>query len=187
MQTVRRGQVAGAQIAAPDRLRVLADRAHLGADDPRPGGLRGFGERGVQFGAPHPHARTGAELGARRPATVGVGDTGERLAVHHHSERLKMTQCVRHQTLAAGLVDGSAPTVEDHHLQPRAGGVRRGGQTGRATAGDQQVDHDSLAKASFSTRIRVVSRTALRTVNTSAVIQAVCTRGSATPSAMTAT
>ena len=56
-----------------------------------------------------------------------------------------------------------------------------------ATSGDEQVDHVRLASAAFSTLIRVLSSAAFSTVKTSAVIHAVCTRGSATPSATTAT
>ena len=94
---------------------------------------------------------------------------------------------VRHQAFTARLVDGPAPTLHDDDLESGAGAVDRGGQPGRPAARDEQVDHRSLASAAFSTLIRVVSSAALSTVNTSAVIHAVCTSGSATPSRTTAT
>ncbi len=94
---------------------------------------------------------------------------------------------MRHQPFAAGLVDRSVAPFDDDHLEARPRGVQRGGQSRRATAGDQQVDHVRLASASFSTLIRVLSSTALNTENTSAVIHAEFTSGKATPSAITAT
>ena len=75
----------------------------------------------------------------------------------------------------------------DDGLETGPGRVDRGGQTGRAAARHQEIDHRSPASAAFSTRMRVRSSAALSTVNTSAVIQAVCTSGSATPSTTTAT
>ena len=48
-----------------------------------------------------------------------------------------------------------------------------GGQSGRAAARNKQVDHVRLARAAFSTLIRVLSSTAFRTEKVRAVIQAV--------------
>jgi hypothetical protein len=70
---------------------------------------------------------------------------------------------------------------------PARARMQRGGQPRRATTSDEQVDHVKLDSAAFSTLIRVLSRAALSTENTSAVIHPVCTNGSATPSATTAT
>ena len=99
-----------------------------------------------------------------------------------------------HQSLAAGLVDGAGARLEDQDVEPGAGGVQGGGEPGRAAAGDDEVPHaltcsglGSEASAAFSQRIRTVSRAALATVKTTAVIQAECTSGSATPSTTTAT
>jgi hypothetical protein len=83
--------------------------------------------------------------------------------------------------------DGSATRLDDDDLESGPCAVQCGGQPGRATAGDEQVDHVRLASAVFSTLIRVLSSAALSTEKTSAVIQAVCTSGSAAPSAATAT
>ena len=94
---------------------------------------------------------------------------------------------MRHESLAAGLVDRTAATVDDHGVQPGPGRVRRGGQTRRSGAGHDQIGHDSLVSAAFSALIRALSRRPLRTVKATAVIQAVCTSGSAIPSATTAT
>jgi len=94
---------------------------------------------------------------------------------------------VWHQPFTAGLVDRSAAPFDDDHFQSGFGAVYRGGQSGWTTADDEEIDHLRLASAAFSTWIRVLSKTALRTENTSAVIHAVCTSGSAKPSAITAT
>ena len=75
-----------------------------------------------------------------------------------------------------------ATTLDDDDLESGAGAVHRGGQPRRPAARDQQIDHRRLASAAFSTLIRVVSSAAFSTVNVSAVIHAVCTSGSATPS-----
>ena len=104
-----------------------------------------------------------------------------------NTETLQLPHRVRHQPFAAGLVDGSAAPFDDDHLQPRPRAMQCGGQPRRATASDEQVDHVRLSSASFSTRIRVLSSAALSTENTSAVIHAEFTNGSATPSATTAT
>ena len=98
-----------------------------------------------------------------------------------------MPQRMGHQPLAARLVDGSAPSFYRDDLESGPRGVDRGGQTGRPAARHEKVDHCSPASAAFSTSIRVRSTAALSTVNTSAVIHAVCTSGSATPSTTTAT
>ena len=92
----------------------------------------------------------------------------------------------------AARSNGGAVLVLDRHqvelaLESRAGAVQRGGQSCWATSGDEQVDHVRLASAAFSTLIRVLSSAAFSTVKTTAVIHAVCTNGSATPSATTAT
>ena len=83
-------------------------------------------------------------------------------------------------------MDPRAP-FDDDYLEARARAVQCGGESGWATAGDEQIDHVRLASAAFSTLIRVLSSAAFSTVKTSAVIHAVCTKGNATPSATTAT
>ncbi len=101
--------------------------------------------------------------------------------------RFELAHGVRHQALAARLVDRAAAPLDDDDFRPGARGVQGGGQPGRAAARDEEVDHVRLASAAFSTGIRVRSSAALSTVNTSAVIHAVCTSGSAMPSTTTAT
>ena len=101
--------------------------------------------------------------------------------------RSRCAKRMRHQSFAAGLVDCSRASFDHDDLESGPGAVQRGGQPGRATTGDEQVDHRRLARAAFSTLIRVRSSAALSTVNTSAVIHAVCTSGSAIPSTTTAT
>lgn len=103
-----------------------------------------------------------------------------------HAESVQVPQGMRHQPFAAGLVDRSAASLDDDHLQSGFGAVDRGCQPGRATADDEEVDHVRLASAAFSTFTRVLSTIALSTVNTRAVSHPVCTSGSAIPSAITA-
>ena len=72
--------------------------------------------------------------------------------------------------------------------RPRSSREQRGGEPGRAGAGDQDVDHGlASARARSSSRIRTVSSQAFSTVKVTAVIHAVCTIGSAMPSTTTAT
>ncbi len=74
---------------------------------------------------------------------------------------------MRHQPLTAGLVDGTTPVLDDDDLQAGPRGVRGGDQARRPASGHQQINHDKDRKASFSTRIRVRSNSALATENTS--------------------
>ena len=112
-----------------------------------------------------------------------------------HAEAGQVGDGAGHQPLAAGLVDRAGARLAHHDVEAGAGGVQRGGEPDRSAAGDDQVTHGrsprrtpaACARAAFSTRIRTVSSTALSTVKTSAVIQAACTSGSATPSTTTAT
>lgn len=94
---------------------------------------------------------------------------------------------VRHQAFPAGLVQGAWTALDHRHVESGPGAVHRGGQSGRAAAGDEQVDHRNPASVAFSTRSRVRSRAALTAVNSSAVIQALWTSGRAKPSTITAT
>ena len=104
-----------------------------------------------------------------------------------HGKPLQMAQRVRHQPFAARVVDYTPTAFGDNNFQSGPSGVNCRGQTGRAAADDEQVDHLSPASAAFSTRTRVLSNHALSVVNASAVIHALCTNGKATPSAITAT
>jgi hypothetical protein len=87
-----------------------------------------------------------------------------------------MRQGMRHQSFSAGLV-----------YCPRALFDHDDRESGRASTGHENVDHFRLARAEFSTPIRVRNSAALSTVNTSAVIHAPWTNGSAIPSTTTAT
>ena len=98
-----------------------------------------------------------------------------------------MAQGMRHQAFTTRLVDRSATPFGDNDIQPGSGSVDRGGQSGRAATDHQKVDHVRLANAAFSTLTRVLSSHALSNEKTRAVSHAVCTSGSATPSAITAT
>ncbi len=91
-----------------------------------------------------------------------------------------------HEPFTTGLVDGHIPRLGHHDVEPGPCRQRGGGHPHRATADDQQVSH-ARPKAASSVRMRTRSSAAFSTVNTRAVTQAVCTSGSASPSATTAT
>ena len=69
----------------------------------------------------------------------------KRLARRLHPEALQQRDRMRHQTLAARLVDGSVAR-STHDLQPGSRAEDRGGQPGRRPP-PEQVDHRSLASA----------------------------------------
>ena len=98
-----------------------------------------------------------------------------------------MAQGMGHQAFTARLIDRPAAAFGDNHVQPGPSTVDRSSQTGGAAADDQKVDHVRLASAAFSTLTRVLSNHALSNEKASAVTHAVCTNGSAAPSAITAT
>ena len=187
MQAVGGGEVPGCEIAATHRLGVLADRTDIAAHDDRPGVGGGVVQGLRQCGAPDTHAFSGAEVCLDAALAVEIGDSTKRLAPQGNTELLELPDGVRHEPLAAGLVDRTTATVDNHGVQPGPGRVRRGGQSRRSGAGHDQIGHDSLISAAFSALIRARKRKPLRTVKAKAVIQAVCTKGSAIPSATTAT
>ena len=141
----------------------------------------------MQSNPSHTPARPGPERRVDPPVPVQIGEANELPARRLDPEASQLAHGVRHQPFAAGLVDGSAAPFHDDHGKPRPRAMQRGGQPRRATTSDEQVDHVKLDSAAFSTLIRVRSSAALSTENTSAVIHPVCTNGSATPSATTAT
>lgn len=126
---------------------------------------------------------------------VHVADAAQFAATGLDAQCPQRGDTAGHDSFATGLVHGPGPGFDDDGLQAGERGMDGSGQTGRPTAGHQYVDHAGagvvgLAAAvsvRFSQRMRTVSRTALSTVNTAAVIQAVWTSGRATPSATTAT
>ena len=95
-------------------------------------------------------------------AAVEVANPIDGLAFRIDTETCEVSERVRHQTFAAGLVDRPRSPFDDGHVQPGPGPADRGGQSGWAAAGDEQVDHLRLASAVFSTPILVRSRTALQ-------------------------
>ena len=94
---------------------------------------------------------------------------------------------MRHHAFAAGLIQHPGSALDDGDLKPGPRSVQRGGQTRWPAACDEQVDHDRLTSAEFSTLTRARSRAALSTVKTRAVSHAECTKGNAMPSMTTAT
>ena len=151
------------------------------------GRRRRLQQPGVQGRPAHAAPGAAAEPPGHAVPAVDVGDAMKRLARRLHPEAFQQRDRMRHQPLAARLVDGSVPSLDHDDLQPSPRAEDRGGQPGRSAARHEQVDHRSLASAAFSTPMRVRSTTALSTVNTTAVTHAVCTKGSAIPSTTTAT
>ena len=187
MQTVSGREIARGEFPATDRRRILGDRVDVTVDYPNAGVDGGFVQGLRQGGAPHADPLSGPKFGPDRVLCVQIGDAPKCLAARMNTEFFQVRDGVGHQTLAAGLVD--RPGTPFHHdgLQPGLGGAGRGGESAGSAADDEQVDHDRLASAVFSVLIRVTNSAALSAVKTHAVIQAVCTSGSAMPSAITAT
>ena len=121
------------------------------------------------------HAAPGARSEWRIDASVGVqvADAAEWPAPHINSEALQVPDGVWHQPFATGLIDWSAAPLDHDYLQPCPSPVQCGCQPRRAAARDKQVDHVKLAKAAFSTLIRVRSTAAFSAEKARAVIQAV--------------
>ncbi len=187
MQPVRGGEIACAPRPGPHRRRILADVADVVLLYPHTGGHDRVEQCTVQHRSTYAVPAAALERCVDVPGGVAVADAPERPSVRVHPQTVQMPQGVRHQALTAGLIDHTGAPLDDDHLQAGPGAVQRSRQAGRTASDDEQVDHDRLASAAFSTRIRVLSRTALKTENSSAVSHAVCTKGSAKPSVMTAT
>ena len=124
-----------------------------------------------------------------------VPDPGERVALRVDAEPRERRDRAGHEALAARLVHGRRPGLDDDHGQAREPPLDRDGEPDRSATDDQQVGVGGHAGAGLTDRrarssvgIRKPSRsTALSTVNATAVTHAVCTRGSAAPSTATAT
>ena len=150
----------------------------------------GLLEGAVQDGTTHPQPRAVTERGFSTTGfAVEVANSLQREPGQRPGQLLQRPDGARHQPLAAGLVHRARPLLDDHRLEAGAGGVQGGGQARGSPADDQDVDHagSSVRSALSSARIRTRNNAALSTVNTAAVTHAVCTSGSATPSATTAT
>ena len=186
MQAVRGGEVAGPELPTANRRAVLGNGPDVVAHQANSGGRCRLQQRRVQGGATHAHSDAGPEPGIDPMGLVEVGDAVKRPAAQRDTELLQLGHGVRHQALAAGLVDRPLPAVGDDDVESGPGGMQAGDQPGRSATHDEEIDHVRLASARFSVPIRVRSSIAFATVNTSAVSHAVCTSGSATPSAITA-
>ncbi len=195
MQPVGGREVAGGDPGGVHPVRLLPHLAHPQRQHRNAQPRGPFGERGVQFGTAHPAPRPGAEARLGLVPAVHVPDAAQRPAADRHAELGQRRDRPRHQALAAGLVHRAGARLGHHHLQPGPGGVDRGGQSGRAAAGHQQVDHGAATgaaragparSAAFSQRSRTASSARFSGVKHSAVIQHPSTSGSARPSRSTA-
>lgn len=172
---------------------VLPDLPHLGGDDTDAEGCGPLVQSRVEFGAADARARAAPEGRFRAAQAVRVPDAAQFAAAHPDAEVAQGSDAAGHDALAARLVDGGGARLDHHRFQARGGGPDGGGEPGRSAARDQDVDHARAstagrrASAPSSQRIRTAMSAALRTVNTRAVTHAPWTRGSASPSAATAT
>jgi len=131
---------------------------------------------------------------------VGVPDSADRLPAGVHPELAQAGDRCGHQALSAGFVDRLGRASSTTVLSPaRAAYTAVASPAGRSDDKQVCVGHWATASlgaggfsasawaiAVFSEAIRTLSSAALVAVKTAAVIQAVCTSGSAIPSATTA-
>ncbi len=195
VQAVGGDQPARRESRGGDRVRGLADLPRPARHDPHAEAERALVQRAVQLGTADAQAAGAAEGRLGAGGAVHVPDSAQFLPHGFDAQRPQPGDAAGHDAFSAGLVDGRGPRLDDDRLQARQRAVDRGGQTGRAATGHQDVDHAGTdpnevatpASARFSHRMRTVSTAAFTSVKTTAVTQAVCTRGRATPSATTAT
>ena len=112
-----------------------------------------------------------------------------------HPHLAKLPHHGRHEPLPTGLVDHAVATLDHRDGHPSARCFDRRRQPGGATAHDDQIERasavhactEAAVRSAFSSQaIRQASNGRLTAVNSAAVIQAVCTKGSANPSTTTA-
>ena len=152
-------------------------------------------ERLVQHESANPTARPPREVGRDMSTARDVGDAVERVSLRLDAQSRKVVESGRHESFTAGLVDRARAGLGDRDRQPCLGRLERRDEADRAASHHEQVDVEAhgrpVAVARRRARSSSWSRTAsmgmLSTVNTSAVIQALWTRGRARPSTTTAT
>lgn len=187
VQPVCCGEVAGAKAAAPHRHRILTDLADVALHDLHAGRRHRVQECAVQCRSLHSAPNTGSKRRADAPSSGVIADAVERFTWGIYAQAVEMRQGMRHQSFTARLVYCPRAFFDHDDLESGLGAVQRRRESGRASTCHQNVDHFRLARAEFSTPIRVRNSAALRTVNTNPVIHALCTNGSAIPSITTAT
>ncbi|CAN5172486.1 hypothetical protein BH09ACT5_BH09ACT5_18160 [soil metagenome] len=185
---------------APDAPRhdpagILFERLDTG-DDPLDAELGGSRQqRGVQRSPPHPPPLARAEQVVRPPRRAFVAHSAQGHPGRVHAEPREEGHGAGHEPLAARLVDGALTGLDHDGGEAGHPVLDRGGEPHRPAAHHDDVDvgsrrctHTSSRRALFSVGMRNPSRsTAFSTVKASAVIHAVCTSGSATPSTATIT
>src|ERR1700756_1470956 len=117
MQPVGGGEVACPPIAGANRRRVLAYLTHFVMADPhaRTGGS--VEKCAAEPGSAYAARGAMAEWRGDRPVALQVADPPERLAVRVHAKPFQVPQRKRHQPFTARLVDRSAPSFDDDHVQ----------------------------------------------------------------------
>lgn len=137
MQAVRGSKVAGPETRCAHRCRILRYLPDLATFDPDPGILGRCRERRMQHRAAHAAAGAVAEPGLGGPAAVEVPDAVKGTPVGVRAEPLQLTDRMRHEPLAAGLVDRAATMLHDDHLKTGSRRMHRGGQPGRTASRDE--------------------------------------------------
>src|SRR5215212_440064 len=183
-----------------DTVAVLTELAGTATLDLDPGRLDGGTHRRMQRGTAYATAEPAPERRLHCPLTREVADAEQVLPGRIDAEVGEGVDSARHQALAARLVDGAGTLVPHADAETRPGGVQGGRQSGGPSAHDQEVVHrvtrahdgstsapPRAVNARVSTRRRTARSRALQMVNTTAVIHAEPTSGSAKPSTTTAT
>lgn len=179
-----------------DARGVLPQGTQARVHQVRPGVERHRAQVGVQHRAAHAAARPAGEQVVGAGAARAVGDARQRVPGRVGAERAHRAQGAGQQALAARLVQHARAAVGHDDVEPGAARVHRRGEAHGPAADDEDVGVGraahartraaASARSSTGTR-KPSSRIALSTVNAVAVIQHVCTSGSATPSSTTAT
>src|SRR3954447_8538291 len=95
----------------------------------------------MQGGTTYPAAGSGPEPRARLVLVVEVADASDRTALRAHAKAVEIGHGRGHQTLAAGLVDGTGAGFAHHDVETGTRGVEGGGEPDGPSAGDDQVTH----------------------------------------------
>ena len=200
MESVSDGKVACASAVYRDAFRILLHVLGAALHHFHPCFARRVEQRSLQGGATHAQAAPVPKFGICETVAISVANATNLMAGRLHAEISQRSDRPRHESFATRLVDGPLAGLDYERVKTGSRGIQRGGKSGGSGARNDEVYvvHPSLAagvggsesawaNAAFSVLIRTVSKPALITVNASAVIHAVWTRGRAMPSITTAT
>ena len=170
----------------PNGRRVLADLDHLLVKISHPRTGRRIEKCTMQRGPAHTAPSAGREWRVYLPDAVGVADPRKGLP----------SACTRRRSSCRTMC-GIRPSPQASSISPLRRSTTATSSPARAPRTRWPVRPDrrprqagpssQARQPAFSTSIRALSSAALSIENTTAVIRAACTNGSATPSAITAT